>query len=327
MGHPVNDLRVRRWKRYGQERLYVDFLDGRNVACYDVRTGGLTITDGSVDQQVLRSALAPHLPTRDDHGTVPASWNSAVGPGTGPAQDRESARGTQSARGRESLTGQRVLAGSGVRHGNPSGAAPGDLAAQPPGAAISGRLAELEPGFWPALADRLLRRRRPETESWRKGLAGERIVAAELADLAERGWRVLHSIPLARGVDIDHLLIGPGGVFTINSKFHEGRRIWVGDDSARIGPNIYPYVRKARAEARRASTALGRACGFDVCVAGVLAFVEAEQLTVVPTLMDVYPVHHDELSANFGDLGGVWNSAEVDHIHTSARDPRTWVDV
>ncbi|MFF6784538.1 nuclease-related domain-containing protein [Streptomyces sp. NPDC012510] len=33
--------------------------------------------------------------------------------------------------------------------------------------------------------------------------------------MRRHGWWVLHSIPLPRNVDLDHLLIGPGGVFSV----------------------------------------------------------------------------------------------------------------
>ena len=48
-------------------------------------------------------------------------------------------------------------------------------------------------------------------------------MGAELNRLGRHGWRVLHSIRLANRVDIDHLPIGPGGVFSINTKHHHKR--------------------------------------------------------------------------------------------------------
>ncbi|MFI5872686.1 nuclease-related domain-containing protein [Streptomyces sp. NPDC051445] len=40
-------------------------------------------------------------------------------------------------------------------------------------------------------------------------------MGAQLNRLERHSWRVLHSIPLADKVDVDHLLIGPDGVFSI----------------------------------------------------------------------------------------------------------------
>ncbi|MEX5631534.1 nuclease-related domain-containing protein [Parafrankia sp. FMc2] len=301
----MDEFQVKRWKRFGQDRLYVNFPGGRNAACFDLLTGKLDITADGVDRDTVLSVLSPHLSTMPAPSTMPAATafpTAATSPAMSPPP-----------------------AARGSRRGHP--ARPDDLAVNQPGAAIEALLAEREPGFWRALVDRLLRRERPETEGWRTGLAGERIVAAELAPLESRGWRVLHSIPLANEVDIDHLLIGPGGVFSINTKHHHGSRIWVGDDAVRLGPRAYQYVRKARAEAQRASTALSRACGFDICVAGVLAFVNAEQLTVVETLKDVYAVHHDDLGTAFDVLRPVWGPADVERIYACARVPATWVGV
>ncbi|MCE0446144.1 NERD domain-containing protein [Streptomyces tricolor] len=49
----------------------------------------------------------------------------------------------------------------------------------------------------------------------------------ELERLASYGWHVLHGVPKSNGGDIDHLLIGPGGVFSLNTKTHP-RRLGLG---------------------------------------------------------------------------------------------------
>ncbi|AYC39404.1 hypothetical protein DWG14_03641 [Streptomyces griseorubiginosus] len=182
---------------------------------------------------------------------------------------------------------------------------------------------ELTPGFWQWALARLSGRRL-EADSWRAGLAGERRVGAELERLARRGWRVLHSIPLPGEVDIDHVLIGPGGAFCFNTKRHRGARVWVGDDSVRIGGQSYPYVRKSRAEARRASAALTSACGFPVEVQPVLAFVAVAELQVVPSLRDVRVLQEHDISA-FKHLKSGLRPDKVELVYTAARDRRTWV--
>ncbi|KPM54204.1 NERD domain protein [Frankia sp. R43] len=296
----MDELLVRLWKRYGQHRLYVNRLDGTSVACFDHLTGQLTMLADEVDRDAVLAVLEAHGVSV----SAPAAPVTAVTAVTPVEPDG--------------------LADPAAVNLPAATAHPMDLAAHRPGEAISAKLRELRPGFWRALADRLLRRARPETESWRTGLAGEQMVAAELAPLTARGWRLLHSIPLPRNVDIDHLLIGPGGVFTINTKYHRGRRIWVGDDAVRVGDGFHPYVLKARAEAVRASEALSRACGFGVGVAGVLAFVEAESLTVVPSLTDVLVAHHDDLRQAFDGVAGQWTADDVELIFSAARDRCTW---
>ena len=59
-----------------------------------------------------------------------------------------------------------------------------------------------------------------DERAWRIGADGEEAVAARLAKLGGH-WRVLHAVPVGdRGSDIDHVVIGPAVVFTINSKHH-----------------------------------------------------------------------------------------------------------
>jgi Nuclease-related domain len=64
----------------------------------------------------------------------------------------------------------------------------------------------------------------PDALAWRRGAAGERRTAQLLGPLERHGWAVLHDLAVPRSrANIDHLLIGPGGVFVIDSKQYRGR--------------------------------------------------------------------------------------------------------
>jgi hypothetical protein len=76
----------------------------------------------------------------------------------------------------------------------------------------------------------------PDASAWRRGAAGERRTARLLGPLERHGWVVVHdlAVPGSRA-NIDHLVIGPGGVFVIDSKQYRGRlqldrfgRLWHG---------------------------------------------------------------------------------------------------
>jgi hypothetical protein len=69
------------------------------------------------------------------------------------------------------------------------------------------------------LVDRLVF---PVIDRWDRGAEGEEHVGKLLEALVERGWRPVHDVSLGRG-NIDHVLIGPGGLFTIETKSHRGR--------------------------------------------------------------------------------------------------------
>jgi hypothetical protein len=61
----------------------------------------------------------------------------------------------------------------------------------------------------------------PRAERWERGAAGERKVGATLESFGP-DWHVLHDIYLGRG-NIDHIVVGPGGVYTVETKSHRGR--------------------------------------------------------------------------------------------------------
>lgn len=55
-----------------------------------------------------------------------------------------------------------------------------------------------------------------------QGVTGEERVGAILAQMSSTGWRVLHDCVLSRG-NIDHVAIGPGGLYTVETKSRRGR--------------------------------------------------------------------------------------------------------
>lgn len=54
-------------------------------------------------------------------------------------------------------------------------------------------------------------------ENWQQGVWGERATAKALRSLEREGWVVLHDLPAGRG-NVDHIAIGPGGIFLLDSK-------------------------------------------------------------------------------------------------------------
>lgn len=57
-----------------------------------------------------------------------------------------------------------------------------------------------------------------ELRTTRAGIEGEMATAQLLSPLLAKGWRLFHDIPGNRG-NIDHVLVGPGGVFAVETKF------------------------------------------------------------------------------------------------------------
>jgi hypothetical protein len=61
----------------------------------------------------------------------------------------------------------------------------------------------------------------PLVERHDRGAAGEERVGGMLDGLRGHGWHAIHDVSLGRG-NVDHIAIGPGGVFTVETKSHPG---------------------------------------------------------------------------------------------------------
>lgn len=109
--------------------------------------------------------------------------------------------------------------------------------------------------------------------SWYVGACGEKEVGAQLARLGPE-WMVRHAVPIGAGTqDVDHLVIGPTGVFAINTKHHRGAKIWVGDHVMRVNGANQRHLDQARRDATNAAGRLGQRVGFPVEVTTLLAMV------------------------------------------------------
>lgn len=62
----------------------------------------------------------------------------------------------------------------------------------------------------------------PVLDRWDRGATGEEQVGQILERLRDHGWHVLHDVDMGRG-NVDHLLVGPAGVLTVETKSHGGR--------------------------------------------------------------------------------------------------------
>lgn len=166
-----------------------------------------------------------------------------------------------------------------------------------------------------------------DERAWRIGADGEEKVAIQLAKVAKKDprWRFLHAIPVGhRGSDIDHLLIGPGGVFTINTKNHPGAKIWVGGNTFMVNGHRQPYVRNSRHEAGRAAKLLTTACGFSVHVQGLIVTVNAADVVIKSPTDGVDVTWRNNLVTWLLRHGQIHAPDVLDTIYEAARRSVTW---
>ena len=161
-------------------------------------------------------------------------------------------------------------------------------------------------------------------KTWAKGADGEQTVGTRLEKLKAKGWHVLHSVPIGtRGSDIDHLLIGPAGVFCLNTKNHSGGNVWVGDRMIMVNGSKTKYLRNSRTEGRRVSEILTNATGWRIDAIPVLVFL-ASQYTVKSRPPDVAVMGRRELPRRFEKLPAVISNEAVERIYGFARHSQTW---
>jgi hypothetical protein len=110
----------------------------------------------------------------------------------------------------------------------------------------------------------------PDAVAWRRGAAGERRTARHLAGPERHGWAVLHDLALPGSrANIDHLVIGPGGVFVIDSKLYRGRLQL--DPSGRLWHGRYPLTPTLQAVSFEADQAALVLTDPDVVVVPIMA--------------------------------------------------------
>ena len=122
--------------------------------------------------------------------------------------------------------------------------------------------------------------------AWRVGAKGDEQVGRELARLPH-GWHVLHAIPIGN-TEIDHVVIGPRGVFTLNTKHHPHGTVCVYEQGLWVNGHSTVYLHDSRCGAKRTTTILSSACAMPVEVRPAIVFVDLARLTMKGTPPDVY---------------------------------------
>lgn len=171
----------------------------------------------------------------------------------------------------------------------------------------------------------------------RVGADGEQRAAALLESLTGRrrrdrllhrppSWRVLHSVPLDGGADIDHLLVGPPGVCTINTRHHRGGRVLLDDEALVVDGFRTTAVPDARREAARVRSLLVPRLPPSlrhVPVRPMIALVGAA-MHVRRWPDDVIVATEGALVAALRGLTPVLDARSVDQVYALARRTGTW---
>lgn len=115
--------------------------------------------------------------------------------------------------------------------------------------------------------------------SWAEGALGEEETAKQLRALEKEGWVVLHDL-VNGSRNFDHVVLGPTGVYCLNSKW-SGYRLERTDDGRFVGRHRYDddiyisidsILRRARGEAAALREQIEARCGTRLWVQPVIVW-------------------------------------------------------
>ncbi len=264
----VTQLIETRWTRYGKDRVYLKTADGDDVGHVDLVARIVVAKapdyETELHECLIRWTSAPEAATQE--AETAASISS---PPTEPAAETQPS---------EPVDFEPPVTNDDIY----------DLAANVAGAAARARRNELNAqASMLNFVARVLGAKTDE-RAWRVGAKGEEKVARELAKLGP-AWRVLHAIEVgSNGSDLDHIVIGPPGVITLNAKRHPRGKAWVGERMVMVNGQKTNYLRNSRFEAQRAARLLSAACGRPMAAVAAVVFVDLDDFTVKQMSVDVH---------------------------------------
>jgi hypothetical protein len=328
------------WRRYGHLRIYVSAGDLK-LGWYDLRSGRSQIDQPAMADDFWLAVRAECRRLRQEGQLADA----VLPPGT--IAEPSQPEAPQPTRPQERTPGPQPPRPSAARPGPAIPAQPepatnsapdaahwivrdarwDDLAHNTPGESARATAKELRSQHPFRVTTAKVLGIRTTAGSFAMGAKGEREVGRKLDRwAAQDGWYVIHAVPVGEGgADIDHVVIAPFGVVTVNTKTTK-TRVWVGEHGITLGGKSVDYLRKSRAEARRAKRLLDRATGIEVPVQAVIVFTGADQFSIrrggppdVAVLASPRALH-----SWLRKQPSVLADEQVNVIFQTARKPATW---
>lgn len=153
---------------------------------------------------------------------------------------------------------------------------------------------------------------------------GERVVGELLSQLGD-GWSALHSLSVGvDGARIDHLVIGPSGVFTVTTRQHSGQAVEVSGRTVLVDGAKVAHIRDAEHDLGRAERRLSVALGDPLVVTGLLVFVDPVSLMQCDVPRDLQVLDSSELVPWIEAQPDLFDESEVSRIVEAAQTATTW---
>jgi len=139
------------------------------------------------------------------------------------------------------------------------------------------------------------------------------------------GWTVIHAVPVGEGsATIDHLVVGPSGVYIVTTKVHSGQVVVAAQRTFVVADIRQPYIRSMEYEMGRVERLLSTAAHRSVEVSGLLAVVDAKSLDVTEGHRDVAVIDASTIVRWLSGRPRIMQPDEMELITSVAVDPATW---
>ncbi|CAN5171617.1 hypothetical protein BH11ACT2_BH11ACT2_05220 [soil metagenome] len=148
--------------------------------------------------------------------------------------------------------------------------------------------------------------------------------ALDLLAAPGSGWHVVHSIAVEEGAELDHLVIGPTGVYVVTTAAHPDGVVEASQRTFTVSDVRYPHIRNMEYEMGRVERLLSAAAGEPVEVSGILAVVEPKSLVVREAHRDVAVLPASTIVRWLSTRTRIISPADVEQIAAAARLASTW---
>ncbi|TFD65683.1 nuclease-related domain-containing protein [Cryobacterium ruanii] len=162
--------------------------------------------------------------------------------------------------------------------------------------------------------------------SWLRAAQAEMIVGDILGRLPE-GYSVYHSLPIRNTAFwVDHLVVGPGGIFSINSKTHWDRDLTGSMRSIPIGEHAMPYLRDAQFESAQITALLAAVMPGTTVVQPVIVLVNPHKILLARKPDAVTVIDSPRLRRWLVGRTQVFSAEQQAALTALIDDPTTWLE-
>ena len=160
--------------------------------------------------------------------------------------------------------------------------------------------------------------------SWLRASQAEMVVGDILGRLPD-GYSVYHSLPIRNTAFwVDHLVVGPGGIFSINSKTHWDRDLTGSLRSIPIGEHAMPYLRDAEFESAQITAILAAAMSAATVVQPVIVLVNPHKILLARKPDTVTVIDSPRLRRWLVGRPQVFSAEQQAALTALVDDPATW---